>query len=228
MTTVSEPLANARDMITAHAMFRREFGLMPGLVRSVAAGDKQRATLVADHVALVSAVVSEHHSGEDMHIWPRLRERCPGDCASLSEVMEDQHRAIYDALLQVKRAEETWRASASAQSRDALAEVIAGLLPVTREHLDLEEECVVPLIEKYVTEAEYACMAQDQAAHIPRDKLTTVFGMIMYEGDPAVIGMIVTEMPVEVQPVVKALATRAYAVYARDLYGTAAPPRMTG
>jgi hemerythrin-like domain-containing protein len=228
MTTVSAPLANARDMITAHAMFRREFGLMPGLVRSVAAGDMQRATLVADHVALVSALLSEHHSGEDMHIWPRLRNRCPGDCASLSGVVRDQHHAICEALLQVKRAEETWRASASAQSRDALAEALAGLLPVTREHLDLEEERVVPLIEKYVTEAEYACMAQDQAAHIPRDKLTTVFGMIMYEGDPAVIGMIVAEMPVEVQPIVRALATTAFAAYARDLHGTAAPPRVTG
>jgi hemerythrin-like domain-containing protein len=228
MTTVSEPLANARDMITAHAMFRRELGLMPGLVRSVAAGDKQRAALVADHVALVSAVLSEHYSGEDRHIWPRLRERCPGDWASLSGVMEEQHRAINDALLRVKRAEETWRDSASARSRDALAEALAGLLPVTREHLDLEEERVVPLIEKYVTEAEYARMAQDQAAHIPRDKLTTVFGMIMYEADPAVIGMIVTEMPVEVQPVVRALATTAYAAHATDLYRTAAPPRVTG
>ena len=38
----------------------------------------------------------------------------------------------------------------------------------------------------------------------------------------------VREMPVEVQPIVKALGTTAYAAYARDLYGTAAPPRVTG
>jgi hypothetical protein len=52
--------------------------------------------------------------------------------------------------------------------------------------------------------------------------------MIMYEADSAAIGMIVAEMPVEVQPVVRALATTAYAAHATDLYGTAAPPRVTG
>ena len=49
-------------MFAVHTMFRREFGLMPGLVRAVAAGDKQRTKLVADHVALVSKVLDLHHS----------------------------------------------------------------------------------------------------------------------------------------------------------------------
>ena len=65
--------ADSRAMFVAHAMFRREFGLMPDLVRAVAPGDKQRATLVAEHIALVSSVLSQHHVGEDRHIWPRLR-----------------------------------------------------------------------------------------------------------------------------------------------------------
>ena len=51
MTTVNGPLADARDMFAAHTLFRREFGLMPGLVRAVAAGDTKRSALVADHVA---------------------------------------------------------------------------------------------------------------------------------------------------------------------------------
>lgn len=40
MSTANEPLADARDMFAAHTLFRREFGLMPGLVRAVADGDK--------------------------------------------------------------------------------------------------------------------------------------------------------------------------------------------
>ena len=31
MTTVNEPLADARDMFAVHTMFRHEFGKMPGL-----------------------------------------------------------------------------------------------------------------------------------------------------------------------------------------------------
>ena len=37
-------------------MFRREFGLMPDLVRAVTPGDTQRAALVAGHIALLSGV----------------------------------------------------------------------------------------------------------------------------------------------------------------------------
>ncbi|HYS39880.1 MAG TPA: hemerythrin domain-containing protein [Pseudonocardiaceae bacterium] len=228
MTTVSGPLADARDMFAAHTMFRREFGLMPSLVRAVTAGDRQRATLVADHIALVSGVLDHHHSGEDEHIWPRLREHCPGDCAALVDVMEEQHHAVHDGLRQVTQAREAWRDSASSDTRDALAGAIERLLPVMNEHLALEEERVVPLIEKYLLNADYARVAQEQGADVPPDKLPTVFGMFMYEADPATIDMVVAEMPAEARPVIKNLAPQAYAAYSKELHGTDMPPRVTG
>jgi hypothetical protein len=210
-------------------MFRREFGLMPGLVRAVTPGDTQRATLVADHIALVSSVLSQHHVGEDRHIWPRLRNRCAQECGPLVDVMEDQHHAIHTCLLQVSRAVQPWRNSASARARGALAAAIDQLLAVVTEHLALEEQSVGPLIVKHITDAEYAVLAQEDAACIPPVKLPTVLGMIMYHGGRAVSDMILAEMPVEVQPAIKDLAVQAYAAYAMDLYGTiATPPRATG
>src|SRR5258708_19381519 len=113
MTTVNEPLADARDMRAVHALIRREFGLRPGLVRAVAAGDKQRTMLVADHVALVRNVLDLHHSGEDKHIWPRLRERGAEEIASIVGVMEEQHGAIHHGLLQLTVPVESCRVSPS-------------------------------------------------------------------------------------------------------------------
>ena len=81
---------------------------------------------------------------------------------------------------------------------------------------------------KHITDAEYAVLAQERAAHIPPGKLPAVLGMIIYQGDPAVSDMILAQMPVEVRPVIKDLAVRAYAAYATDLHGTATPPRATG
>ena len=228
VTTLNESLADPRDMFAAHTMFCREFGLMPGLVRAVTSGDKQRAALVGDHVALVSGVLSQHYMGEDRHIWPRLRERCPQECGPLVDVMEDQRHTIHTRLLQVSKALPPWRDSASARARGALAGAIDRLIAVITEHLALEEERVVPLIVRYITDAEYAVRAQEHAAYIPPDKLLTVFGMIMYDGDRAVSDMILAEMPVEVQPAIEDLAVQAYAAYATDLYGTATPPRATG
>jgi hypothetical protein len=211
-------------MFVAHTMFRREFGLMPDLVRAVTPGDKQRATLVADHIALVSSVLSQHGVGGDRHIWPRLRNRCAQECGPLVDVIEDQHHAIRTCLLQVSKALQPWRDSASGRARDALAAAIDQLIAVVTEHLALEEERVGPLIAKHITDAEYAVLAQEHAACVPPGKLPTVLGMIMYHGDRAVSDVILAEMPVEVQPAIKDLAVQAYAAYATDLYGTATPP----
>jgi hemerythrin-like domain-containing protein len=228
VATLDESLADSRDRFVAHTMFRREFGLMPDLVHAVTPGDKQRATLVADHITLVSSILSQHHAGEDRHIWPRLRNRCAQECGPLVDVMTDQHHAIHTCLLQVSTALQPWRDSASARARDALAAAIDQLIAVVTEHLALEEERVGPLIAKHITDAEYAVLAQEHAACIPPVKLPTVLGMIMYHGDRAVSDVILAEMPVEVQPAIKDLAVQAYAAYATDLYGTATPPRATG
>jgi hypothetical protein len=225
VTTLNDSLADPRDTFAVHAMFRREFGLMPGLVRAVTPGDKRRATLVADHIALVSGVLSQHHAGEDRYIWPRLRESCPEESGPLVDDMQDQHHAISTCLLQVSKALQPWRDSASARARAALAAAIDRLIAVITEHLALEEERVIPLIVKYIADDQYAVLAQEHAAHIPPDKLPTVFGMIMYDGDRAVSDIILAGMPVEVQPAIKDLAVRAYAAHATDLYGTPAPPR---
>jgi Hemerythrin HHE cation binding domain len=166
MTTTNEPLADPRDMFAVHTMFSREFALMPGLIRAVTVGDTQRATLVADHVALVSGVLNAHHSSEDEHIWPLLRDRCPEECALLVDVMEDQHHAIHTRLQQATEAVQAWRDSGSAGRRNALPDAVDSLIPVTREHMSLEEELVVPLIKKHITRAEYAVLAQKGAAHV--------------------------------------------------------------
>jgi hypothetical protein len=50
----------------------------------------------------------------------------------------------------------------------------------------------------------------------------------MYEAEPAAIDLAVAEMPPEVRPVIRDLAPQAYAAYAEELYGTPAPPRVTG
>lgn len=228
ITTLNESLADPRDIFAAHTMFRREFGLMPGLVRAVTPGDTQRAKLVADHIALVSGVLGQHHAGEKRHIWPRLRERCPQESGPLVDVLEDQHHAIHTRLLRVSKALQPWRNSASARARNALAGAIDQLIAVITEHLALKEERVVPLIVKHITDAEYAALAQEHAARIPPGKLPAVLGMTMYHGDPAVSDMILAQMPVEVRPAIKDLAMRAYAAYATDLHGTATLPLAMG
>ena len=126
---IDEPMADARDMFAVHAMFRREFGAMPDLVRAVAAGDEQRTAVVADHIMLMNESLALHHSGEDKHIWSRLHERAATETMPMIGLMEEQHEGIHKNYLRPNQAVEAWRETASAETRDAVAELIEELLP---------------------------------------------------------------------------------------------------
>ena len=49
------------EMLMLHDVFRREFALMPALVRGVAVGDHNRAQIITDHIERVSALLHHHH-----------------------------------------------------------------------------------------------------------------------------------------------------------------------
>jgi hemerythrin-like domain-containing protein len=221
---MTEPLADARDMFAVHTMFRREFGISPDLIRSVMAGDAQRAAAVADHIALVSTILNLHHTGEDKHIWPLLHERCPAEIAEIVDVMEDQHERIHEECLRLGDALKAWRESTSAESRDAVAGVLERLISQLETHLALEEDRVVPLIEQYLTAAEYGRVAGEGAEDTPPGLLPVTLGMVIYEADPAVTEKIIAEMPPEIRPAFPQAANEAYAAYARQLHGTPTPP----
>src|SRR6185437_10485860 len=118
MTTTSESLTDTREMFAAHSLFRREFGLSPGLVRAVTAGGMARAALVTRHLDLLVTVLTVHHAAEDEHLWPRLLACGTQEIRAIARVMEEQHKAIHEGLVHVTAAAESWRASASAHARD--------------------------------------------------------------------------------------------------------------
>ena len=63
MTETTNPqLTDVSDMYTVHRVFRREFGLLPTLVRGVAAGDTARAAVLADHGRRILTGLHYHHS----------------------------------------------------------------------------------------------------------------------------------------------------------------------
>jgi hypothetical protein len=72
--TTSEALFDGREMLMLHNMFRREFALMPGVVRGVPDGDLERTQLICAHITSVSTVPHHHHRAEEERMVP-LMER---------------------------------------------------------------------------------------------------------------------------------------------------------
>ena len=219
--------ADTREMYMVHTTFRREFGALPGLVRSVETGDTGRSQIVAEHIDILSVYLYAHHHSEDIHLWPRLLERAPRDVAPIVDLMERQHENIERLNTAVDQAASAWRANAGGESREALADLSGQLIYVLDEHMGLEEQRILPLAEKYMTAAEWHDMAAESGRAIPRDKIPLVFGMTLYEANREVIRKTLSELPPEARSVLQEQGPLAFSAHSERVYGTATPPRSS-
>jgi hemerythrin-like domain-containing protein len=215
--------AMTREMIMVHTGLRREFGLMPEVVRGVSDGDWERAQIVADYIELIGTTLEHHHIGEDQHIWPRLLQRCPAEILPLVHGMEKQHARIATLDGALTKGIAAWRADAKAANREAVLGTLGVLLPVLREHLGAEEEYVLPLVERHITGDEWDAMVAESASAFPPDMRPLLFGIMMYEGDPTAVGEALDKMPDDVRRLITEAAPRLYGDYAERVYGTRTP-----
>ncbi|MFC7710608.1 hemerythrin domain-containing protein [Micromonospora lupini] len=219
-----EAMADVRDMYMVHILFRREFGLLPQLVRGVRPGDVKRAEVVGAHAALMCQQLHLHHEGEDIFLWPLLAERGGAEAAAVVPTMQAQHHAIEQAYEAVVALLPDWRRT----GRDGagVAEALERLRAAATEHMAMEEAEILPLAQRYVTAAEWAKLGEHGLRDTPKKHLPLTFGMAMYEGDPEVIKAVLAHAPLPARLLMPVLAPRLYATHAKRVHGTATPPRI--
>ena len=206
----NEKMADSRDMIGVHDAMRREFAALPALVAGVPAGDAGGTAVVAGHVLMMVDFLHAHHTSEDDHVWPRLRERCPDDVGPLIETMDRQH-AFIDRELQALAAESRrWRAFADATDRDAVAAVAERLLPALYEHLALEEEQILPLIDRYLTEREWKANAEASLGKVTFTRRLLMLGMALHGASEEQAQLLRAAVPAVVWHAGRPLGTRLY------------------
>jgi hemerythrin-like domain-containing protein len=217
----TQPMADSRDMLVVHTMFRKQFAAIPRLVSDVAAGDRDRVALVADHVAWMVEFLHAHHEGEDMMVWPRLIERCPTEVEPLIFTMESQHHALALALDDLATRATDWRRTGAVADRDALAEAATSLLARIAEHLDLEELKVLSLIDKYLTDKEWKQVGGSGLKKMSFAQLKVAFGMILDDASPENVQTMRDTIPRGPWLLFSVLGPRAYSKYAKRLIGAA-------
>jgi hemerythrin-like domain-containing protein len=212
-----QPMADSRDMLVIHQMFRRQFKAIPGLVSAVPEGEPAKVAVVADHVTWMVAFLHAHHQGEDELVWPRLLERVPGDTDPLIYTMEAQHEGLAKALdaLAVEAAD--WRRTGAAAERDAVAGAAAELLARIAEHLDLEERMVLSLIDKYLTKKEWDQVGASGLKKMSFAQLQVAFGMILDPATPDQVRIMRNVIPRAPWLIFSLLGPRAYVKYAARL-----------
>ena len=226
MTTPPQaPMADVGEMYLVHTMLRRELGLLPDLIRGVDRNDVKRRARIGLHAQLVFQILHAHHEGEDAILWPLLVERGEAEATEIVAVMGEQHQAIAAAHDEAVHRLGEWRRSG--RDGDGFATVVDDLTRVLTEHTALEEKAVLPLAEKYVTAAEWAQMGRHGMDTFQKRLLPLAFGMLMYEGDPAVMRRTLFNLPLPARLLMPIIAPRAFSRHARRVYGTATPPKTT-
>jgi Hemerythrin HHE cation binding domain len=172
MSCMDIPLADTRDMYLAHAMFRRQFGLMPTLVRAARSADLERVRIVADHFEPLNTVLVNHHFSEDRLLWPRLLNRAVRESVSvieimeIMEIMEIQHAALQELDDELVACVGAWRQTGSSALAETLADGLDTLDIMLSEHMLTKERQALPLVEKYITAAEWEEMGLAEARDI--------------------------------------------------------------
>ena len=143
--------------IAPHRMAEAAAGLAPG--------DRGQAQALARYWRGYAGEVLAHHTIEDDIFFPRLVERVPVAATLLDRVEGDHHR-LDELMDEGHRAMARVAASADAASAGAAATVLRDLARHMDDHLDFEDEDLVPLFVRHFSGEEYDELAVQAKKHI--------------------------------------------------------------
>jgi iron-sulfur cluster repair protein YtfE (RIC family) len=204
------------EMYAIHDCLRHEFAKLPLTVKAVAEGDSDRAAVVGGHVLLMTAILHAHHEGEDELVWPLLEERSPEHGELITE-MEGQHEAMTAAVETAQAQAEAWMASPGIQERSSLHTTLIKLEKELLHHLAMEEQDVVPLISRDLSQEEYSAVGEHSRTALAPEQLAIALGLILANTSAARGEAILNGMPPEARAGFEQFGRPAYAAYAERL-----------
>ena len=222
-TPLQRDLVDTREMKVVHSFFRRELRLAAGLVRRVPTGDTARAARIHDHLDLVARCLHEHHTVEDDLLWPLLLERLPEELAPIVTLMEAQHQRLDSLLGRITVLQPAWRDHADRETAEELASTYDELYVALAEHLDDEEERLLPLAARSLSQQEWDAMGARARSEQRRSEATLILGMLQHDGDPEVFASMLASAPPPVRWLLPRLARRAFRKHALAVHGSATP-----
>lgn len=199
------------EMALAHRAFRQQFRLLPGLIRGVAAGDRERAAVVAERLTDITNGLHHHHTAEDDLLWPVLLSRVTPQ-ADLVHRMEAQHARLDGLLRRIDEATARWRPAADADAGAALATLVTEASAALDEHLTDEENQILPLVEEHITQAEWDALNARAREVLPKNAKALVFlGIVLDQATPAESVRFLGQLPPPVRWAWRLFGTRVHA-----------------
>src|SRR3984885_7387284 len=174
--TLDTNAIDVSDMFAVHQALRDSLSAAPRLVAGIDADDEARSALVSSFYDNVIAFLHAHHEGEEALIFPLLRERCPGQLEMIDTVAA-QHRDVDELVTKSVELLEGWSAG-DAAAKDGCAQSLGALGQRMREHLDDEEQQLLPLCATNLTEQEWGALPGHALGSFTGDKVWLILGLI--------------------------------------------------
>lgn len=202
-------VTDTRDMVLVHRVFRREFRLLPVMMRQVADGDTAAAGRVFQHAREMLDALHHHHHSEDELLWPRLLQRTPAG-TGLVERMQAQHSAIAEVLQRIDATLPLWMRAARVRDANTLAADLVELGARLDQHLDEEEQHILPLVGQTITPAEWAELAERGFASMPKRRALVFLGHILESATAAERSRFLRRVPPPVRLLYRLIGKRAF------------------
>jgi len=210
--------AAAREMPLIHRIFRRQFAEVRAMVQEVPAADATRVRAVADHLEFLLEGLHTHHTTEDDLIWPKLLDRAGLDAPLVSR-MEEQHQQIDVSVAEVRAAMSAWRSDPTPTTSAVLADRIGEFLVVLEAHLDEEEQVVVPLIDRHLTQAEWQDVGKRGFEKFTPAQRWIATGQLVEVATPEEAAMMFGRLPPPVKVLWHLIGKRTYRRYITPVRG---------
>jgi hypothetical protein len=197
------------SMRRIHRVFLWAYDEAPGLVRSAADGDTDRAAYVGEVLGNFDRLLHEHHESEDLLMYPKLSDRAPA-CALHVEQMREHHRQVAERLDAIAPLRERWRGTADAAVRDELAERYADLSGVLGVHLRREVTEVMPAVDRVVTAEEMKEIARHTSGQFDLKLMLAYLGMVLATNPADERAELLNELPLPVRVGYRLVGRRLY------------------
>lgn len=159
MSTGDAP-ADTRMMAIVHSALKRDLRRTREVLATSPPPQGQQRHALGGHVTWMMEFLHAHHRGEDLGLWPLVRQRNPS-AAELLDSLEADHARIDPAARAVSAAALEYTATTADPPRAALVESLDQLLTVLVPHLDREVADGMPVVAASITAREWDAVEQE-------------------------------------------------------------------
>jgi hypothetical protein len=147
-------------MYVMHHAFRRDLTGFAAAAAGTPIEDRVTWRALRDHWNLFSIALHHHHRGEDVALWPLLRDRVSGPGCAVLEAMEAEHDQIDPILTACAEGLGHLADHADEYARAALVVRLTAGREILDQHLAHEETAAIPLMQQVMTDAEWIEMQE--------------------------------------------------------------------